>query len=85
MAVRVWEYATPSVPEGSGQTVAIVGAVATGLSVREHDLPLDSGEGVVESATWTVKLAVPATVGVPETTPAAESTIPAGNAPAVSE
>lgn len=65
--------------------MAIVGAVAMGLTVIEHALALVNGVGDAESATWTVKLAVPATVGVPETTPAGERTIPAGRAPAVSE
>jgi hypothetical protein len=42
---------------------------------------LNAGE--LESATCTVKLDVPAVVGVPEITPALLSTIPAGKDPAV--
>ena len=41
--------------------------------------------GVLESAAWTVKLAVPAVVGVPLKVPLAAKTTPAGSAPAITD
>ena len=41
------------------------------------------GAGIVESLSWTVKVKLPAAVGVPERMPAEESVTPAGSEPAV--
>ena len=53
-----------------------VGAFTTSDTM---DVPLYGPAPVVLSVAFTVMLKVPAAVGVPESTPALESVIPAGN------
>jgi hypothetical protein len=77
VAARVWLYAVPTVPPGR-EVVVIAGASGAGLITMESAL-------VPSPATLralTVKLAVSATVGVPEITPVEElSNNPAGRFP----
>ena len=71
-AVRVWEYGDATVPPGR---LPVVMLIAGGLTA------MLSGAVVVApevSRTLTVKLLVPAEVGVPLITPAALSESPAG-------
>src|SRR5437867_128668 len=68
VAVNVCEYATPTVPAGSGDVVVITSdGGAAGLIVIDSEF-----EMVCEalSLTWTLKLAVVAAVGIPLITPA---------------
>ena len=81
VALSAWLYAAPSVPAGSGQAVAIAGADGAAFTVNEQAFVFVCGFGAVASFTRTLNVAVPATVGVPETTPAAGSVIPAGKLP----
>ena len=83
VAVKVWEYALPTTPAGSGDAVEITSAGLSGLIVKLKDF----------SAIWTinplsvaltVKLKDPAEVGVPLSTPLAERLSPPGRAPATS-
>ena len=60
--------------------MVIVGA---GLIVNSKTLVAVSGVGVVLSVTWTVKLKVPVTFGVPEMAPAGARERLVGRAPAV--
>jgi hypothetical protein len=57
--------------------------VGAGLMVKSKTLVAVSGVGVVLSATWTVKLNVPVTFGVPEIVPAGARERLVGRAPAV--
>src|SRR5439155_959465 len=82
VAVNVCEYATPTVPAGSGDAVVITsGGGAAGLIVIDSDF-----DTVCEalSLTWTLKVAVVAAVGVPPITPA-DSDKPAGRVPGVTD
>ena len=82
VAVRVWLYATPTVPLGR-VVVVIDRAAGAGLIVIDSALVAVAGVAAL-SVTCTVKLQVIAFVGVPEMTPVAELRVrPPGNAPAL--
>ncbi len=74
MAVNVrGEYGNATAPFGRGDAVVI-----ERLTVSENALDAVCGVGVALSVTCTVKLNVPAVVGVPLMTPAADNVRPAG-------
>jgi hypothetical protein len=75
VAANVWLYAVPTVPADSGLAVEI--ERAAGLIVTENTFV-----AVPPPVAWTVKLEVPAAVGVPPRTPAADRLRPAGSVPA---
>ena len=80
MAAKVTDgYATPRVPAGSGEVVVIltVPSLMTRVAFR-----VAVWGAVDESFAWIVKLLEPATVGVPERTPALLRVSPAGKVPA---
>ena len=78
-------------PPGNGQAVVKDGAVGVGggggaaTTANEQALEPVSAAGVEESVANTVNVAVPAAVGVPETTPPEDSANPAGSAPTLIE
>ncbi len=75
MAAKVWLYAPPTVPSGNAAVVI------TGTALIMIDNACSSNAAAA-SSTRTVKLDVPAVVGVPLMTPVApSSTRPAGKAP----
>jgi hypothetical protein len=80
LAVKVWEYATPTVPAGRGEELVIESVAAP--MVRENALVAFCNK---LSATWTVNVAAPAVVGVPLITPPEVSAKPAGNVPDVTD
>jgi hypothetical protein len=77
-AARVCEYATPIEPPGKGEAVVMESVV--GLIVIERAFVVDCDPA---SLTRTVKLTVPAAVGVPLITPPDKAN-PAGNGPVAS-
>lgn len=79
LAAKLWEYAAPTVPFGSGDDVVIESG---GMIVREN--PFVTGFETV-SATWITKLLIPAPNGVPLMTPAADNVRPAGNVPELTD
>jgi hypothetical protein len=75
--VNVWLYAAPAVPS----VKAVVVTLGKGLTVMPRALVFVAP---LSSVTWTVKLLVPAVVGVPEITPVAGLRLsPAGRLPTV--
>jgi hypothetical protein len=74
VAPSVVEYGTPTVAAGSDVVVMTSG----GATVIDSDLVV---ECVAASVTFTVKVDVPALVGVPEMTPALLIASPAGSEP----
>ena len=66
--------------QAGSEGVVIAGA---GLIVKSKALVAVSGVGIVLSVTWTVKLNVPVTFGVPEIVPAGARERLVGRAPAV--
>ena len=78
VAASVWLYALPTVPAGSGLTVVIDSAAGSTVTANAF-------VAVPPPVTWTVKLEVPAALGVPLKTPAEDSVSPAGSAPEVTD
>ena len=74
----VWLYGVPAVPAGSGLTVVIDSAAGSTVTVNAF-------VAVPPPVTWTVKLDVPAALGVPLKTPAEDSVSPTGSVPAVTD
>src|SRR5579872_5941660 len=75
-AVKVCEYAVPTIPLGSAEVVIVKPApimIVRGTLAFAPEL----------SATWTVKFEVPAVDGVPATPPELFSESPAGSVPAL--
>jgi predicted RecA/RadA family phage recombinase len=77
LAARVCEYAAPTVPLGSDEVVTVNCGGAM-VMLRACD-----AVAFELSFTWTVKLEVPAVVGVPLIAPLAASDSPAGSEPVV--
>jgi hypothetical protein len=80
VAVTVIETLRP--PRPKDERIGLMEYVheASAMMVRENcALAVDAGEAL--SLTWTVKLKVPVTVGVPEIVPVGASVRPAGRAP----
>jgi len=75
LAASVCEYAAPVYPDGRGELVVIASDATT---VRLKVLVIVAG---ALSVTRTVKLYVPAVVGVPVIAPALESASPGGRVP----
>lgn len=77
MAFKVCEYATPTVPVGSGDVVVMVSVAGSMI--------MDSGLvalALALSVTWAVRLDVPAVVGVPVIAPVEELSVsPGGKEP----
>jgi len=80
VAAKLCEYAVPTVPFGRGDAVVI--ASGGGSTVRANDFVVICD---ALSRTWTVKFAVPAVLGVPVITPAADNVRPAGGVPDVTD
>jgi phosphohistidine swiveling domain-containing protein len=80
VAASVWLYAVPTVPFGN-VAVVIVGAIPSPTAV----IVMDNGLVLFPAAlvALTVKLDVPAVVGVPEITPVPARLKPAGNEPSI--
>ena len=78
VAASVWLYALPTVPAGSGLTVVIDSAAGSTVTANAF-------VAVPPPVTCTVKLDVPAVVGVPLKTPAEDSVNPAGSVPEVTD
>jgi hypothetical protein len=76
VAASVWLYATPIWPFG---TLVVVITRSGGIVIDKALVAVSAG--VCESVTRTVKLEVPAVVGVPEITPPALKLSPAGRLP----
>jgi len=76
VAANVWEYGVPTVPAERGGTVVIDSSDAWTVIENDWDVACEP-----LSATWTMKFEMPAVVGDPLITPAAESVIPAGSDP----
>ena len=85
VAARARAYGAPTAPAGSGQTVAIVGVTIAAFTVKEQLFMPICGRLAVLSATWTLNVEAPATVGVPETKPVVDSVNPVGKLPSVIE
>ncbi len=79
VAVNICEYAAPRLPEGRDVVVIESGG---GSTVRANDFVVVRD---ALSRTWTVKFAVPAVVGIPLITPAADNVRPAGGVPIVTD
>jgi hypothetical protein len=79
--VTVDEYETPTVPSGSAPELTVSRA---GKIVMLSD-PVVACVGELESVAFTVKVAVPAAVGVPVTEQSAPNARPAGSEPEVRE
>jgi hypothetical protein len=77
VAARFVEYAEPTTETGSVVVLITSGGTA-GATVMDSDLVV---EWVAASVTFTVKVDVPALVGVPEMTPALLIASPAGSEP----
>ena len=75
VAIRVAEYGTPTMPAGSA---VVEMATWGGATVMDTVWVADSGLGLVESVTSTVKVKWPNSFGVPETSPVAASCRPSG-------
>jgi hypothetical protein len=83
VAATVVEYPTFCAPLGSELVVMVTGVTAA-ATVILNDCAAVCGVGAVESITLTVKLNVPAVVGVPEITPVDAAKLnPAGSIPAL--
>jgi hypothetical protein len=80
VVANVWLYAVPTVPTGNGEAVEIERATAAGSIVTENCFV-----AVPPPVTWTVKVEVPAVVGVPLITPAEDRLSPAGSDPTVTD
>jgi hypothetical protein len=80
VAAKLWEYAVPTVPFGRGDAVVIASGGGSTVSANDFVVICDA-----LSRTRTVKFAVPAVVGVPVITPAADNVRPAGGVPDVTD
>jgi len=80
VAAKVWEYDVPTVAAGKGATVVIENG--DGVTVIESDF---DAAWEAASATWTVKIKIPAVVGNPLITPVVESVNPWANVPATTD
>jgi len=82
LAVIGFEYAVPTVPEGSVALIANVGGAAVAMTIDSWTALVCTG--LSESVTVAVKLVVPLAVGVPEIIPVADARdSPAGRLPVV--
>ena len=73
-----------TVPDGRGLGVAIASGTGAGAIVKPKVLEAVVGVAAQESATCTVGVNAPFTVGVPESRPFKARDVPEGIAPAVS-
>jgi hypothetical protein len=80
VASKLCEYEVPTAPFGRGDAVVIESG--GGSTVRTNDFVVICD---ALSRTWTVKFAVPAVVGVPVITPAADNVRSAGGVPDVTD
>jgi len=80
VALKVWEYAIPTVPEGSAGVFVIDSGVVI-VRLKAFDVPCD---GALLSVTRIVKLNEPSAVGVPLIAPLDERFNPCGNEPEAS-
>ncbi len=79
MAVRVCEYAVPTVP-----AVSVVEVMVSGAGLTTIDKPIVA-LAEEASVTTAVKLKVPMRVGVPEITPTELRVRPLGNVPTLDQ
>ena len=84
LAAKVVEYDVPTCPEGNEIVEIVTGVTAAATVMLRAFVAVCCGEE--ESLTWTVKVEVPADVGVPLIWPVeAASVRPAGKVPELSD